>query len=176
MGYSSTGGFPFNPVGARQYEEFKAALRGEGKKAISLTDDNIRRQFVNRVLVHGGRLMMGSMIDSINKMDLIKSRFLIDSLKMSVNTDSSEYEGRLSFRFATYGRFQDMGAGLTKTDEMEDVLHFLGKRKRSIKRTPRKWYTRNVYGNMNTIINSLMHGYSDHIKAAIKQQLEEANQ
>lgn len=171
-GFSS--GWPINPAWIAQQKG--AASNSNSSTSSPITDERIMREFINRVLVHGGRLMMGDMLQSIRKMDLIKSQFLIDSLNMAVNTDSPEYDGKLSFRFATYGRFQDMGAGITATDDMVDVLHFLGKPKRSLKRTPRKWYTRNVYGNLNTITNALMHGYSDHVKAAIKQTLEKANQ
>lgn len=169
MGYSSS--WPVTQAWKDQQSDATAS-----KTIAPITNDSIRKEFIKRVLVHGGRLMMNDMTQSIRKMDLVKSGLLINSLRMAVDTDSAEYDGRLSFRFAAHGRFQDMGAGRTKTDEMEDVLAFLGKRKRSIKRSPRKWYTRNVYGNMNTIINSLMNGYSENIKASIKQQLEKANQ
>ena len=149
---------------------------GASRSSSPVTNERIMQEYIKRVLTHGGRLILGDMAQSIRKMDLIKSNFLIDSLRMAVNTDNPEYDGRLSFRFATHGRFQDMGAGITATDDMVETLHFLGKPNRSLKRTPRKWYTRNVYGNLNSITNALMHGYSEQIKASIKQQLEKANQ
>jgi hypothetical protein len=141
-----------------------------------ITEQQVKQEFIRRVLTHGGRLMLSDMSDSINKLNLVNSSDLISNLRMAVDTESAAYDGKLSFSFPVHGRFQDMGAGRTKTDEMEDSLSFVGKRKRSKKRTPRKWYTRNVYGNLNTILNGLMNGYSEEIKASIKQTLEKANQ
>lgn len=133
----------------------------------------IKKEFIRQSLNRGGQLMLGDMVKSINKLDLIDSQQLIGNIRFKVDTGSQDYDGRLSFSFPRHGRFQDMGAGRSSTDQMMDELSFLGKPRRSIKRVPRKWYTRNVYGNLNTIINSLMHGYTEEAKAAIKKQLEQ---
>lgn len=140
-----------------------------------INDDAIRREFIRRVLLYGGRLMLGDMLQSIRKFNLIDSGFLSDHVRMAVDVSGTEYEGKLSFAFPLYGRFQDMGAGRTATDDMIETLHFLGKPKVSHKRKPRKWYTRNVYGNLNTIINGLIHGYTEQMIAGIKHTLETRN-
>jgi hypothetical protein len=140
-----------------------------------ITDHDIRLEWVERVLKSHGIYLTSEFRKSIQGKSLIFNKDLINSLNYNVNRGGSSDDGILEISFKTHGRFQDMGAGRgsNKTDELLANADFLGLRVKSKrKRKPAKWYARNLFGTMNSLISQLTYGLTKETVEVLRSELE----
>ena len=135
----------------------------------------IKKQFIKETLTKHGESLIHLFEQSIAQNNLINKGELLNSLDYEVKA-SGDFGGELLVKFITYGRFQDMGAGKKKKkSQQEELLASFIKRRKKNERKPVKWYTRNVYGSLNTLIYLIENGLDDATINTIKKNLEEVN-
>lgn len=125
------------------------------------TKERVTKYFVNEALEEHGERLMSAFRNDIMRLKLINSQELINSLDFDTFTEKGN-DGRLSVFFALHGRFQDMGAGVTA--KIENTIN---NREATKRRKPRPWYTRNLYGSLGLLIDTLLYGLTEDAKQRI---------
>ncbi|MEI6577788.1 MAG: hypothetical protein WCO63_16565 [Bacteroidota bacterium] len=129
-------------------------------------------QFINEVLHKHGEYVKSLLKADINTKRLIKSRDLRASIK---NQDQVYGESPvLQMSFLGYGRAIEINWHKKSGNSLGMLMgssnrQTLGKKK---KKKNTRWYSRNVYGTLNNLIAILLYEYADHVREAIKDNLE----
>lgn len=140
-----------------------------------VTDHDIRLEWVERVLKKHGMYLTAEFRKSIEGKSLIFSKDLVNSLNYNTSRGGSSDDGVLEISFKTHGRFQDIGTGrgAKNTDELLANADFLGLRvKNKRKRRPAKWYARNLFGTMNSLMSQLTYGLTKEAIEVLRSELE----
>ncbi|MEI6577519.1 MAG: hypothetical protein WCO63_15190 [Bacteroidota bacterium] len=129
--------------------------------------------FINEVLHKHGEYVKALLKADINTKRLIKSSDLRSSIK---NKDSKYGDSPvLQLEFLGYGRAIEI-AWHKKSLNTRSMLTGVSNRnrlgKKPIKQKNTRWYSKNVYGTLNNLISMLLYEYADHIRDAVKDNLE----
>jgi len=131
----------------------------------------VRDKFVQRTLDKYGLKIVESIRSGIADNQYDGTGELYQSVDKDVNVNEEYLTGVMSIAMALHGRHLDILAThkhKLKTENPENN-HKLYKSK--IKRNG--FYTRNVMGNLNGIIYSLLYGLTDEVVAGIKEELHQ---
>jgi len=129
-------------------------------------------QFIFEMLWQFSVDLEEALVNQAENYKLIDTWELVHSIKKRFHWKPSGT--MIQFSFADQGRFQDMGVGRGKSiGKIEDIdtNNIVWGIKPKMKRKPKRWYTRTIYGYIYRLTDLLRYGYSEEIQARIKQKL-----
>lgn len=131
----------------------------------------IRDRFVERTLEKYGSRMVESIKEGIAENRYDGTGELLQSVSKQTNVNDEYLTGIMSLAMAIHGRYQDINAThkykLKTENPNKNRSHYKPKVKRD------GFYTRNVMGNLNGIIYSLLYGLTDEVVKGIKEELHQ---
>ena len=131
----------------------------------------VRDRFIERTLDKYGDRMIQSIREGIIDNRYEGTGELLQSVRKQTNASDEYLSGVLSLAMAMHGRYNDINAThkyKLKTENPEkNRSHYKPKTKRT------GFYTRNVMGNLNGIIYSILYGLTDEVVAGIKEELHQ---
>jgi len=139
----------------------------------------VKDAFVRDVLNSHGQYVTTILNNSISELTLIQQGGLKGSVSYDVKKEGNDYV--LAFNFMSYGRAIEIAYFRRKKGrEIEKQLYGIKSREdvkaemsiRNRKNT--RWYSRNVYGTINTLYGRLMHGFTEEEAERLKNIIAEA--
>lgn len=135
---------------------------------MEVTPGEIKEAFTREVLNNHGDYVMDILKDSISDLSLIDQGNLLGSISFKVKRIGADFA--IEFSFTGYGRAIEIAFHRRKKTNTRDVIKQLYgvksredvKAEQSIRsRKDTRWYSRNVYGTINTLIGRYMYGFTE---------------
>ena len=143
------------------------------------SSDEIEFTFVRETLKRFGYRLQTIFTGDIKTKRLVgKSKVLKGSIKYEVRP-SGKVGAELVFYFPDYGRFIEIHFHKSSDNGFKA---FQSKNKASMKvlkkfksngshKKDTRWYAKNAYGYLNSLISELMYGFSDEVQKSIREQI-----
>lgn len=133
------------------------------------TNHDIEKLFAQEELDLHGEYLVDLFVDAIKRKKLLDTKNLLRTFEsgMPYFVKSSGSNPTLVFSFPNYGRFLEIQAGKkrrairTENVDTNKLLWGASTAKKKKRAKNAQWYTRNVYGAQNRLINRIMYGLSD---------------
>lgn len=130
-----------------------------------------KTDFLRRESQEFAEFLEGLLTNEARRLKLQNSEDLLSSIRVLAMASGAE-GAEILVRFATHGRFRDMGAGsgYHKGKPISD-----GERQALVRgkaRKPAKWYSKTAYGSLNTLIGNLSNKYVEQVVESAKKMEE----
>lgn len=135
---------------------------------MEVTPGEIKEAFTREVLNTHGDYVMSLLKDSISDLSLIDQGNLLGGISYKIQKKGNDFA--LEFSFTGYGRAIEIAFHRRKKQNTRDIIKQLYgvksredvKAQQAIrKRKDTRWYSRNVYGALNTLIGRYMYGFTE---------------
>lgn len=137
-------------------------------------DDYIEFRFVTAALKKYGYKVYKAASGDIANKNLIKDGELKSGISWQVERIGQK-GGKLTMDFPMHGRFIEIQyhKKSTNAQKLSSINRDIWgvKENRPRKRKDTRWYTHNVYGELNSLIGELMYGLTDAVKAQMRRDL-----
>ena len=142
------------------------------------SSDEIELTFIRETLKRFGYRLQTIFTGDIKTKRLIESGVLKGGIKYDVRP-SGRVGAELVFYFPDYGRFIEIHFHKSSDNGFKA---FQSKNKASMKplkkfksngsrKKDTRWYAKNAYGYLNSLIGELMYGFSDEVQTSIREQI-----
>ena len=144
------------------------------------TDKELKNLFILKTLDEHGDEVIKLLTEQINKLKLIKSSELLNSLDAYTVREGSDW--KLVFKFMSYGRAIEINWHKNKQSRTQkkwtvNTNELLWQRQNAVYRKRRKdtrWYSKIVYGSLNNLIGKLAYGFTEQEIETLKSFLLDA--
>ncbi|PKP02053.1 MAG: hypothetical protein CVU11_13175 [Bacteroidetes bacterium HGW-Bacteroidetes-6] len=147
---------------------------------MEFNQDEAKRLFLSEELDKHGDYLLGLLLQTIDEMKIVDKGKLIESIRYKVIALSKD-RARLEFSFMGYGRALEINyykkPGYTRAawkdiygiKSREDIqMEYASKNRKKV-----NWYSRNVYGSLNTLYSRVAYGYTEEAIQRLKQIISE---
>jgi len=133
-----------------------------------------KKQFIKTELEWFEKYLLENLVKALKQKDIGITEELMQSLEGRVKAAVDNSDGEFDLSFLSRGRFVDMGAGrgyrkgIYEQHNRKNKVYLALDAKQTIKRRPKKWYSRTAYGIIDRLLMRLVSNYEEEIINSVK--------